>query len=33
MKGKACNALIQLIDTNYIQLEVMGWVKKAKSKK
>ena len=33
MKGKAYNALTQLINTNYIQLEVMGWVKRAKSKK
>ena len=31
-KGKAYNALIQLINTNYIQLEAIGWVKRAKSK-
>ena len=33
IKGKACNALTQLINTNYIQLEVIGWVKRAKGKK
>ena len=32
MKGKAYNALTQLIDTNYIQLEAIGWVKRAKGK-
>ena len=33
MKGKAYNTLIQLIDINYIQLETMGWVERAKGKK
>ena len=32
-KGKACNALTQLINTNYIQLEAIGWVERAKGKK
>jgi hypothetical protein len=34
-KGKPCNALTQLIDTNRIQLEAMGslgWVERAKGK-
>ena len=33
IKGKAYNALTQLINMNYIQLEAMGWVKRAKGKK
>lgn len=27
-KGKACAALTQLIDTNYIDLQAIGWVER-----
>ena len=33
IKGKAYSTLTQLINTNYIQLEAMGWVERANSKK
>jgi hypothetical protein len=32
MKSKACNALTQLININYIQLEAIKWVKRANGK-
>ena len=33
IKGKAYNTLTQLINTNYIQLEAIGWVERAQGKK
>jgi hypothetical protein len=32
IKSKTCNALTQLINTNCIQLEAMGWVERVKEK-